>query len=131
MALPQVHPIYVVGGEPDELEATVSTGDVVVWIPESSEDMIDIHFDNGSPFNATRLTAGYKGDVVGATVIATAPTKKKKPFTYTFKNKSIAADAEPEIIVDGGGGSGGPDPDGSKGPKQPGGKGRARAARKS
>jgi hypothetical protein len=126
MSKPQIVKIYTVGGLPDNPKPHVKHADVVVWIPETAEDLIDITFTDDSPFGTTRITADFKGEAVGAFVIA-APSVNAE-FKYTFTTNGVHLDAaEPEIIVDGGGG--GPFPKGNGGGKK-GGKRKGGGAKK-
>jgi hypothetical protein len=128
MAKPQVLKIYIVGGKPDNFKQPAKHADVIVWIPETPDDLIDITFDDGSPFGVNRITADFKGEAVGAVVVASPLLNTE--YTYSFSANGLRLEAEPEIIVDGGGGPG-PDPGGKGGPKKPGRKRTTRAAKKS
>jgi hypothetical protein len=115
MGKPQVCKIYIIGGQPDNSKAHAKNADVIVWIPETKEDLIDIRFDDKSPFATKRLTADNKGDAVGAFVVADPKLDTEYPYSCTTNGVQTLA-AEPEIIVDGGGG--GPDPKGDGGGKK-------------
>ena len=112
MAKPQVVKIYTVKGKPDVAKAHVKHADVVVWIPETPEDLIDIVFTDETPFATTRLTADFRGESVGAFVVAAPSADSRCPYTYATNGIHVEA-GEPEIIVDGG--AGGPGPDGKGG----------------
>jgi hypothetical protein len=76
-----------------------TTQDVVVWNPSSTNDLIDIIFENDSPVGAPRLTAPFPGIPVRAFI--TVVVESRTHFKYGFARSAVRA--EPEIIVDPGG----------------------------